>query len=397
METTEIKDYSGLKGKPKQICTPNSHHTLVSFLKKHPNANFRIGAGLSGVSGGAVPKENEIYIDLNGLKSIQWFDKESGILVAEPGITMRELLDFVRLSGWDFPVVPGSLDKATLGGMIACNGGGPLSLKFGKIGRHLLQLSLITASGEEVVLGGLSNKISEGLDTKFIAIGSEGTLGILTKIIMRCTPRLPELKYYRIAAEEAQKLMGIMPLLLQHDPYLLEYASPEALKFTSQKNEHVFWTAFDKNIELPFANELKITEEDATILNERFQIGHKLQAYKPFIDLDVSFSVKHAYMAILELGELLNKNTLEHIVFGHAGDGNYHIHVFFDNNRNVWEKVIPQFDAIIEKYDGSITGEHGIGEIHKTRFQQRMRPWDIAIYRQLKQLFDPNNQLPKLI
>jgi len=130
----EIKDHSGLSGYPIEVFTPNNPEELITFLSRNGSSKFRIGAGLSGVSGAAIPKHNEVFIDLSKYKSLEWIDKQEGVFSASAGNTMKEIKTFIESEGWDFPVMPGSLNVATLGGIIACNGGGPYSLKFGKIG-----------------------------------------------------------------------------------------------------------------------------------------------------------------------------------------------------------------------------------------------------------------------
>ncbi|MCE2711292.1 MAG: FAD-binding oxidoreductase [Cryomorphaceae bacterium] len=393
----EISDYSGISGCPITTFLPESVESLIDFLKSHPKRKFRLGAGLTGVSGGAVPFDNEIFIDLSGFTSIEWYDESSGILSVESGVTMMKLRDFARSAGWEFPVIPGSLERATLGGMIACNGGGPMSLKFGKVGNYLLELDVITSTGERVKVGAAPNKTSQGICDKMLWVGSEGTLGIIHRALVRCIPMLPELHYYRIASEELFHLMDSIPSLLKLDPYVLELASSGALKFSSARDEHVVWVAFSKEVELVLSSEFRITKHSSDALTERFSIGYNLQNYKPFVDLDVSFPLKNASSALRRIEELLNQHNLEHVIFGHGGDANYHLHLFFNKDREVWESVVNDFDAIVSSFDGVISGEHGIGRIHKERFLKAHSLWQKEIYLHLKQFTDPYNQLPSLL
>jgi glycolate oxidase len=397
MENLSIADYSGLSGIPIASFTPTSIVELAQYLKANPEASFRIGAGLSGVSGGAVPMPHEHFINLSKLTNISWFDQRAGVLSCEAGTTMRNLLDFVHEGGWDFPVIPGSLDMATVGGMIACNGGGPLTLKFGKIGNYVLSMDILTASGESIIVGGKANKISQGISDKHLWIGSEGSLGIVTNVLLRCIPKLSSLTYYRIAGDSLGVLIDYVPALLKFDPYILELASKEALNFTSKVNEHVLWVAFNNDPEIPKIKDLRVCKENESIIAERFGIGHNLQTYKPFIDLDVSFPLKYASKGILEVRQLLEKHHLEHIVFGHAGDGNYHIHLFFNGDEQQWEAITEAFNAIIIKYEGAFSGEHGIGRIHQHRFNAILPSWNQKVYTALKTCLDPKGQLPSLI
>ncbi len=397
MVTSEIADYSGLHGTPSDYFSPTSVAQLKDFLKNNPLKVIRIGGGLTGVSGGAVPLSHECFLDLSKLTAIEWYDEDAGIIQCEAGVTMHDLLQFAQSKGWDFPVIPGSLTHATIGGMVACNGGGPRSLKYGKIGNYMLALDILTPTGETIQVGGKATKISQGISDKSIWIGSEGTLGIITSLLIRCTPQVPPLHFKRIACHSLTELMHVIPSLLKLDPSILELASKDALKFTSNVNEHVIWVGFTNPTEILLPASFNITDETPDILEERFNIGHKLQGYKPFIDLDVSFPIKHSTSAVNALSQLLDEHELEHIVFGHAGDGNYHIHVFFDDNRMVWENIQQEFDKIITSHEGFISGEHGIGRIHSERYKRTVSDWNKNIYTALKSCLDPNNQLPSLI
>jgi glycolate oxidase len=397
MEKHSINDHSGLNGVPKEIFKPETTDELVNHLLTNTTEKYRIGAGLTGVSGGAVPEKNETYIDLSGLNKLEWFDENTGVLISEPGVTMLELKKFTENKNWFFPVIPGSLQKATIGGLVACNGGGPLSLKYGKIGNYVLGLEVTLPDGKKILTGGYSTKISEGIQEKSIWIGSEGTLGIITKIILKCLPVQDKLFYYRISSSNRNDLLNAIPNVLKLDPHILEFAEKDALVFSSKVDEHVIWTAFRDKKELSsLNNNLNIILATEEIMSERFSIGHNLQTYKPFIDLDVSFPVKHAPIAIDKLKLLLDANKLENIVFGHAGDGNYHIHLFFNDDKEKWNTIVNEFDSIIAFYQGQISGEHGIGKVHAQRFKSRVQIERLELYFAIKKQLDPNNQLPSL-
>ena len=395
MET--IKDHSGLSAIPISIFEPTNISELEAYLKQNSGSNYRIGAGLTGVNGGAVPDQNEIFINLKKLNKISWFDQDSGTLVAEAGVTMAEIQKFTNKSDWFFPVIPGSLNKATIGGMIACNGGGPFSLKYGKIENFVLGLNILTAKGQNIQVGGYATKISQGINSKGIWIGSEGTLGFICCVVLKCVPPLRKLSYYRIATDNFSNLLKLVPKLLKSNPYLLEVAEKDALRFSSQADEHVLWIATDGILPSNMDEIYRVTTHDESILDERFNIGRNLQEYKPFIDLDVSFPVCHVNQAIQELKELLVKSEIENIIFGHGGDGNYHIHIFQNNSGLKWENIQVEFDEIVTSYFGQISGEHGIGKVHKARFQQMIKNEDKMIYQSLKKVLDIDFQLPSLI
>lgn len=106
MVTSEIADYSGLHGTPSDYFSPTSVIQLKDFLKNNPLKSMRIGGGLTGVSGGAVPMSHECFLDLSKLTTIEWYDEDAGIIACEAGGTMHDLLQFAQSKGWDFPVIP---------------------------------------------------------------------------------------------------------------------------------------------------------------------------------------------------------------------------------------------------------------------------------------------------
>jgi glycolate oxidase len=393
----EIKDHSGLSGIPKTVFSPKNSEELISILKKNQKSKFRIGAGLSGVSGAAVPNSDEIYIDFSNYKSLEWIDKRVGVFSASAGNTMLEIKDFVESEGWSLPVMPGSLKMATLGGMISFNGGGPYSLKYGKIGSFIRELEIITTTGSKFEFGSECKKISEGPDYTKLFIGSEGTLGFISKATLSCV-RMPEIQLFRISHTSFYELTNAISEFLIYEPIYLEMAEPDALQFSSKVHESVIWLGVEKGTKIHYGrdSQLKIEARESKQISERFDIGFNLQEYKKFIDLDISFPLRNTADLLSELKNLLNEYSFESAFFGHAGDGNWHIHVFFDDSNPIPKELIEQFDNILLKYKGHISGEHGIGEIHKKRFIKTMDDFHKGLYKSIKSYFDPHFQLPSL-
>ena len=393
MDEIRIADHSGLSYATTCYFFPKKTEELQLFLVNNPLKKIRIGGGLTGVSGGAVPSEDECFISPTFLNHIAWIDQDSGILEADSGVTMHEIDVFLKQTNWFFPSMPG-MPKATVGGMVANNGGGPYSLKYGKISSAILSIQVVLANGQKCEFGGTATKISEGIDFKAIFIGSEGTLGIITKVIFRCQSKIKHTYFYRFVFEDFSELLSSVPVLLTYDALLLEAAEQDALHFSSNKNEHVIWLATALELPKDASNYFSFSRENETIMEERFAIGKNLQTYKPFIDLDVSFGLNTAKSAIIALKELLTQHNFENIFFGHAGDGNWHIHVFFNDDRAKWDTCLTKFDLIVRQHQGFISGEHGIGRIHTNRFRKGSSPTDQVLYKSIKQTLDPNHQFP---
>ena len=394
-ERSKIKDLSGLAGFPKDFYSPLEIDDLVNYLKHLGNAKIRLGGGLSGVSGGAVPKNDEIYLDLSNLKKIAWIDENAGIFEAECGVLISEIIKFVEDSGWYFPVIPGSLNMATIGGFVACNGGGGYSLKYGKIGKYVLGLDIISASGENHFFGSYVTKNSEFPPMEQLFIGSEGRLGIISKILLRCIPKKKKFYHYRISHNRLDELIQLQPELVKLGAILLEIAERSALQFSSNVDENVIWVAFEEPKEINLSNDFKVIQGDENLLDERFGIGHSIQNYKQFIDIDFSIPLKNTLLVVLQLKEILCSYNLEHVFFGHGGDGNWHLHIFDNNDFYHLEKSIHEMDEVIRKNNGNISGEHGIGRIHQKRIQAS-KSHNLLLLEALKKYMDPNCQFPKL-
>lgn len=395
----EIKDHSGLSGIPKEIFSPENTNELITFLKNNTDSKFRIGAGLSGVSAAAVPLEDETFIDFSNFKELKWIDKLEGVFFAAAGNTMLEIKSFVEKEGWEFPILPGSLQNATIGGMIACNGGGPLSLSYGKIGNFIRAIEIICADGKKMNFGSLCKKISEGPDFTKLFIGSEGTLGFINNVILQCV-KIPKTKLYRISHSSFYELANSIRNFIKLNPLYLEMAEPDALKFSSGEINSVIWLGLKEDEELDINNLIKLGFEisafNSEYLKERFDIGMNLQSYKKFLDLDISFPLKHTAEILTSLKKLFNKNKLETAFFGHAGDGNWHIHVFYEKDNPIDEVISKSFDEILFKFGGHISGEHGIGRIHKERYIHFKDENYKNLYQALKLFLDPKSQLPSI-
>jgi FAD/FMN-containing dehydrogenase len=209
---------------------------------------------------------------------------------------------------------------------------------------------------------------------------------------------MPEMGLFRISHPSFYELTNAISDFLIYDPIYLEMAEPDALRFSSKVNESVIWLGVEKGTKIDYGRhaQLKIEAKELKQISERFDIGFKLQEYKKFIDLDISFPLRNTADLLSELKNLLNEYSFESAFFGHAGDGNWHIHVFFDDSNPIPDELIEQFDNILLKYKGHISGEHGIGEIHKKRFIKTMDDFHKGLYKSIKLYFDPHFQLPSL-
>jgi glycolate oxidase len=392
----EIRDHSGLSGIPERVFRPSNKNELSDFLLQNPNSRFRIGGGLTGVSGAAVPEKNEIFIDMGNFRDLFWMDENRGIFFSGSGVTMAEIADFTRSAGWFFPVIPGSADRASLGGMIACNGGSALSLEYGKMSSFVMQLDVVLPDGGMFQSGSFCTKVSEGPALHQLLIGSEGTLGFICGAVLRCV-RPVQMEFIRVSHPDFFSLLNILPQLLQLKPLMLEMADADALQFSSGVSESVVWIAFESHSvpELPSLPELVIQKIPEEQLSERFDIGHNIQNRKAFTDLDISFPIEKGPELLLKLRSMFLAAGIESAFFGHAGDGNWHIHAFHaGNSPSELKNLLSTFDLLLRECGGHLSGEHGIGRIHMTRYRSVTGTSKSRYFSAIKTMFDPGGRLP---
>lgn len=393
---TPIKDYSGLEGTAAKDLSLKSKEEVIKFFETNDSSRVRIGGGLTGVNGAAVPLRDEIYLDTRSLNNAYWFDEDAGILIAECGTTLQSLESFCKSAGWRFPIIPGSLEKATIGGLVAFNGGSSFSHKYGKIENYVLGLEVVLSDGRAVLLGSYNKKVSEGpLHHKSI-IGSEGTLCFIHAIIIKCLPLEKKNKrVLRLEADELDSILNLLPSLTRMNCEFIEVADENSMELIGKPQKAVCWVLGDNldDLETPGC---KLTFHDEEILTERYSIGHAIAKTYNFFDYDISFPLKHTKSILETICSFSAKHKIQTLFFGHAGDGNWHVHLLLDQFTGDLDSFLNELDHQLIPFACQLSGEHGIGRLNKSRFLNRKKEIEFVLYQNLKQVLDPKNILPNL-
>ncbi|MEM0320805.1 MAG: FAD-binding oxidoreductase [Thermoprotei archaeon] len=190
---TYSRDMSGVQGEAGGVIRVNSAAAVkeaVEFAKEHDVPLVARGAGTS-LDGESVPFNGAIVLDFTPMKKVLEFDADNHTVTVEPGIVNRELNNYLGQKGFFLPPNPGSWEMSTIGGNTSTNAAGPRSYKYGSFRRWVKGLGVVFGTGELTTLGHYTTKSSSGLDLVSLLVGSEGTLGLFTKIILRVEP-LPE-------------------------------------------------------------------------------------------------------------------------------------------------------------------------------------------------------------
>ena len=391
--------------------------------------------GNSGMSGGATPDESgsAIVLSLRRMNSVRAFDPEARQITCDAGLILQTLHETVEAEGLRFPLTLGGKGSATIGGLISTNAGGTQVLRHGAMRAQVLGIEAVMADGS--VFDALTplKKDNRGFDLKQMLIGSEGTLGIVTGATLRLLPALAnravlwaglrDIRDARRLLVHAQKQAGdalegfeVMPrhslqAVLDHNP-----KARAPLNAEHEWNALIELTADAKGAEALPALAQDLLEsafesglvEDATIaMNERqaedfWQLRDEIapaeRALGPAMQHDISVPVERMAEFVAEAVPLVERAfpTTRAVAFGHLGDGNVHFHVLAPGGavRGEWEasagkEISAYVHDLVTQWGGSISAEHGIGQMKVAELGRLGDPVHLALMRQVKQALDP--------
>lgn len=397
---------------------------LMEYAKQHSIAVIPRGAN-SGVTGATSPTQEELIVDVSRMNRILNLDLDTLTLTVEPGATLGEVQQYVASHGYFYPPDPAS-KFSTIGGNIATNAGGMRAVKYGTTRDYVRKMEVVLISGEVLELGSLAIKNSSGFDLKDLFIGSEGTLGITTKIYLKIIP-LPKVNQSVIAAfptieEASEAVLSILRSGL--DVTALEFFERSAislseemlgLDFPSQKGTAYLLMTFDgmnqSTIDLSIehlrpvmqkhhVNELLLLnkEQTETAWKLRDNILLAVMEISEQEPLDLSVPINHIATLFQYTKSLEEKSGLRFVSFGHAGDGNVHACIMRGNlTQEEWDakkhEVLTELYAYVKELGGLPSAEHGIGLAKKPYFKQMMDPVYLHYLTQVKHAFDPENRL----
>ncbi len=381
------------------------------------------GAG-TGYTGGAVPVFGGVVLSLERMNRIIEIDTASLLAIVEPNVVTADLQAAVEQLGLFYPPDPASLNRSVIGGNVAECAGGPRAFKYGTTKRYVLGLEAVLPTGQVIRTGGKSVKNVVGYDLTQLLVGSEGTLAIVTQVILRLIPRPPARATLRatfpsvsraLEAVEAMVADGVVPAALElidadcvralerhHDAetssgeavvLLIEVdGMPTSIIEEAERVTHACTTA--EGIVTAAADE---AERDR-LWSDRRDLSPVLLALAPRkINHDVVVPKGRIPRLFEVIARLKTVYRLPMPSFGHVGDGNIHVNILVDPAdaeamRRAGQAERQLFKEVVA-LDGSISGEHGIGFSKAQFLGLELSSETIALMRRLKQAFDPNGIL----
>ena len=404
----------------------------ISAIMKICNANMipvtPRGAG-TGLSGGALPHKGGVLISFERMNSIIEIDERNLQVITEPGVITEVLQNTVKEKGLFYPPDPSSRGSCFIGGNVAENSGGPKAVKYGVVKDYVLNLEVVLPNGDIIWTGANVLKNSTGYNLTQLIVGSEGTLGLVTKIVLKLIP-LPKYDLLMLAPfNDLQKAGAAVSAIFRagFTPSALELVEINALKIVSKFVDSTVVPVSDGMeahliIELDgnHPETLMIEMEAIAALLDDYDCGElffaddaqqKTELWKlrrrvaEAVKLDGYTIEEDTVVPRAELPALIKgvkalgkEYDFEVVCYGHAGDGNLHIRIkkpgsiYSLNNPD----VIPALKALfqlVRSLGGTISGEHGIGLIQKEYMDIVFEEANLQMMRGIKKTFDPNNIL----
>jgi glycolate oxidase len=386
------------------------------------------GAG-TGLSGGALPHLGGVLISTERLNSILNIDERNLQVITEPGVITEVLQDAVKEKGLFYPPDPSSRGSCFIGGNIAENSGGPKAVKYGVVKDYVLNLEVVLPTGEVIWTGANVLKNSTGYNLTQLIVGSEGTLGIVTKIVLRLIP-FPKYDLLMLvpfaSLEKASEAVSAI-FRAGFVPSALELVEIDALKIVSRMVEstavpvndsieaHLIIEVDGNDMNVLMADMEAIAElltqfdageiffaDDAQQKTELWKLRRRVAeaAKSSGYTIEEDAVVPRAELPALIRGvkELGKKHGFEAVCYGHAGDGNLHIRINHPTIKNShgneeMTAALTSLFRLVNQLGGTISGEHGVGLIQKPYLTTVFREANLYLMRGIKQVFDPNNIL----
>jgi len=417
---------------PEALVRPASAAEIAAIMKLANREMIPVtprGAG-SGLSGGAVPIHGGIVLLCDRMNRILEIDEANMMAVVEPGVVTNEINEAIADKGLFFAGYPMSLETCYIGGNVAENAGGGKAVKYGVTGRYITGLEVVTPTGEIVQMGGKLVKDVTGYNLIGLMVGSEGTLGIFTRIFIRLMPKPKASVDLLVLFKTADDAISAVPKIMTTGGIILT-----AIEFMDKSSVHAACSYLNESLpyeqcgamllitvdgsaagqvereyeaigELCFgAGAVEVYVADNFTTSERIwkvrrNIAEAFKVISPLQSLeDIVVPIASIPRMVEGLGEISRRFDVPIGCYGHAGDGNLHATPVMNPAWTLekWHETLPAI--LTEMYEltanlgGMLSGEHGIGHKRKQYMPLFVGEANLAMMRSIKRALDPNNIL----
>ena len=424
----ETEDLSFL---PEVVLKPISPEE-VSKILAYCNAN-RIAVTPSGartgLSGGALPIHKGVALSMEKFNKILHIDEKNHQVTTEPGVITQVLQNAVKEKGLFYPPDPASKGSCFIGGNVSENSGGPKAVKYGVTKDYVLNLEVVLPTGEIIWTGANVLKNATGYNLTQLIIGSEGTLAVITKIVLRLIPHPTHDLLMLVPFFDAEKACEAVAAIFRAGitPSGLEFMERDALtwtqKFTGDQtievkenhaahllievdgfNMDILMTECEKImtvLETFETDEILFAESDAqknSLWSMRRKVGEAVKSQSIYKEEDTVVPRYELPRLLHYVKKIGKKYGLHSVCYGHAGDGNLHVNIIKgDLSDEQWENDLPlairELFTEVVKLGGTLSGEHGIGLVQQPYMDIAFTEVSLNLMRSIKSVFDPNGIL----
>lgn len=414
--------------KPEVVVRTKTVAQISEIMKLANNQQIPVtvrGAG-TGLSGGALPVCGGIVLSMERFNNIIQIDERNLQATVEPGVINYIFQEEVKKLGLFYPPDPASWGSCSLGGNVAHSSGGPKAVKYGTTRDYVLNIEMVLPNGDVIWTGANTLKYSTGYNLTHLMVGSEGTLGVITKIVFKLIP-LPKHDFLMLipfySAEKACEAVGAV---------FREGITPSAMEF--MERDAIDWS-------MKYAGELNITikpewkalllievdgndvetlmrdceaiseitqkhgaddvlfadtvEQKASLWKIRRKVGEAVKSNSVYKEEDTVVPRAELPLLLKGVKDIGNKYGFKSVCYGHAGDGNLHVNIIKgDMTDSAWNNELPkgitEIFELCKSLGGTISGEHGIGLVQKQYLPIVFPKHQLVLMQGLKKLFDPN-------
>ncbi len=415
---------------PEVAVKPRSAQEIAALLKICSENNIPVtprGAG-TGLSGGALPVYGGLIIAMERFNQILEIDEQNLQATIEPGVITEVFIEAAAEKGLLYPVDPASKGSCFIGGNVSHGSGGPRVVKYGTIREYILNLEVVLPSGDIIWTGANTLKYSSGYNLTQLLIGSEGTLGIVTKAVVKLIPK-PTQDVLMLASfgsnEEACGAVsaifqaGVIPSSLEfmerrgvewvitHDAIVFDLKDDVQafllIEVDGSEQEAIFATCEKINTVLEEYNCSEVLFADSSTQKDdlwriRRTMAVSVKSNSVYKEEDTVVPRAALPQLIKGIKDAGTRYGFESVCYGHAGDGNLHVNIIKagmsdeDWNNKLREGISEIFELTIS-LGGTISGEHGIGLVQKDYMPLKYSPAHFALWRGIKNVFDPKGIL----
>ncbi|KAJ9172725.1 hypothetical protein P3X46_015935 [Hevea brasiliensis] len=417
------------KGSSRLLLLPTTTDQVSQILKYCNSRHLAVvpQGGNTGLVGGSVPVFDEVIISMSSMNNIVDFDKVSGMLVCEAGCILENLISFLDNQGFIMPLDLGAKGSCQIGGNVSTNAGGLRLIRHGSLHGNVLGLEAVLANGNVLDMLGTLRKDNTGYDLKHLFIGSEGSLGIVTKVSILTPPKLSSVNIAFIACKDylsCQRLLLEAKRKLGEILSAFEFWDSEAMDLVLNHLEgvrnplppsvHNFYvlietTSSDESYDKEKLEAFLLRSMESGLISDgvlaqdinqassfwriREGIPEALMRAGPIYKYDLSLPVENMYNLVEEMRVRLAQKA-KVVGYGHLGDGNLHLNISAPQYDDmILAQVEPYVYEWTSKHRGSISAEHGLGLMKANEIFYSKSHETVQVMASIKKLLDPNGIL----